>query len=356
MSQLQRFSISNFRNVKNATFGVGANNVVISGPNMMGKTNTLSAIHWAFTGKAIDGSADNRENMTIASKAEVQPAISVKLEFDDFTFERRCELVDGKPTVTILFDGEETKTIKNGEARLYAKLGLSDIVLNQKGTFDIVRFLLNPLYFDSLAPKDLRRFFYDLAELDFTAIANQQSMAVFNVVNGQDKKDPYELAAAVAKEKKAEKAKLEACKAARTYFQSIKEEAEQLEKETTKKLKEIESKEALIDKFAVAVSKRANAFFKKAMGITVCLLEEGVGDDVFKDVCYPILPFSKLPFAQGSYAERTYVGVKFIQEVCLRFNIKPLPILVDNMESLDHKTRAALDELNVQYIGAEVAH
>lgn len=355
MSQLQRFSISNFRNVKNATLGVGANNVVISGPNMMGKTNTLSAIHWAFTGKAIDGSNNNRENMTIVSPEVAQPAISVKLEFDDFTFERRCELVDGKPTVKIYVDDNET-TIKNGEAKLYAKLGLSDIVLNQKGTFDIVRFLLNPLYFDSLAPKDLRRFFYDLAELDFDEIARKQSMAVFNVVNGQDKKDPYELAAAVAKEKKAEKVKIDACKAARTYFPSIKEEADQLEKETTKKLKEIESKEALIDKFAVAVSKRANAFFKKAMGITVCLLEEGVGDDVFKDVCYPILPFSKLPFAQGSYAERTYVGVKFIQEVCLKFNIKPLPILVDNMESLDHKTRAALDELNVQYIGAEVAH
>lgn len=355
MSRLERISIRNFRNVPSRDLLVMGNSCVVDGPNMSGKTNTLNAIHWAFTGKTLEGTSDNRENLTNVDKSEEIPPISVKLEFRDFVFERRCEVEDGTPTVSIYVNGVKT-TIKKGEAQLHAMLGLTDTILNTKGSFDIVRFLLNPLYFDALAPKDLRRFFYGLAELDFNAIASQQSMAVFNVVNASEKKDPYELLDDIAKQKKAIKGKIATCKDARALFPSIEKESQDLEKEETKKLKAKESDEALANKYALAVSKRANAYFKKAMGITVCLLEEGVGDDVYKDVCYPILPKSKLPFAQGSYAERTYVGVKFIQEVCLKFNINPLPILIDNMESLDGNMRKLLDNLNAPYIGAIVTH
>lgn len=355
MSRLERISIRNFRNVQSRDLLVMGQSCVVDGPNMSGKTNTLNAIHWAFTGKTLDGSNDNRENLAIVGKGEAIPPISVKLEFRDFVFERTCEVVDGTPTVTVLVNGEKVTT-KKGEAQLHSKLGLSDIILNTKGSFDILRFLLNPLYFETLAPKDLRRFFYGLAELDFNAIANQQSMAVFNVVNGSEKKDPYELLAEIAKQKKTIKDKISTCKSARALFPSIEKESQDLEKEETKKLKAKESDEALANKYALAVSKRANAYFKKAMGITVCLLEEGAGDDVYIDVCYPILPKSGLPFAQGSYAEQTYVGVKFIQEVCLKFNIKPLPILIDNMESLDADMRKLLDNLNAPYIGAIVTH
>lgn len=353
MSQLQRAIIYNFRNVGIRALEVGVQPCVIGGPNMSGKTNTLNAIHWAFTGKTLDGSNDDRANFPTTQKEEETPKTSVRLEFDDFTFVRECQVVDGKPTESILIDGNKM-IIKKGEAYLHSKLGLSDLIINAKGKFDIVRFLLNPLYFEDVATKDLRRFFYDLANLDFDAIARQQSMAVFDLLNGMSSKDPYEVLDEVTKSKKAIKSKIDTCKAARVLFPSILKESETMEKEETKNLKKAESDEALAKKYSDAISKNVNAYFKKAMGITVCLFEEGVGDGVYKEVCYPILPKSKLPFAQGSYAERTYVSVKFIQEVCLKFNIKPLPILIDNMESLDADMRKLLDNINAPYIGAIV--
>ena len=351
---LEKVSIRNFRNVKSSDLGFEGNNIIISGKNMSGKTNTLNAIHWAFTGVTLDGSNDNRANFPIVEKGVAIPTTSVKLDFGDFIFERVCEVVDGTPTVSIYIDGDKTTSIKNGEARLHAKLGLTDIILTQPKGFNIVRFLLNPLYFDTCAPKDLRKFFYNLANINLSEMAQKQTKGVVGMLEKYQISEPYALSDAIASKKKATKKTIETCKGARALFPSIEEESLKLEKEQSKVLKEIESDEALAEKYALSISKFVNDFYQRAMGIKVCLLEKGVGDDVFKDVCYPILPESELPFAVGSYAERSYVGIRFIQEVCLKWEIKPLPILLDNMESLDRYTSAFVDSLGVQYIGALV--
>ena len=154
MAILERVKIENFRNVAHRDFLVASMNV-IEGKNMSGKTNTLNAIHWGFTGVTMDGSGDNRLNFPINGEERT----SVKLFFDSFTFERVCESVNGTPTVTIYIDDTKATSVKIGDANLHAKLGLSDIILTQPKGFNIIRFLLNPLYFEGVAPKDLRKFF-----------------------------------------------------------------------------------------------------------------------------------------------------------------------------------------------------
>lgn len=350
MAQLKHVRIHGFRNVLDREIDLTQGDCLIRGKNMSGKTNTLNAIHWAFTGLTLDGSNDNRANFTIGTDTN----ISVTLDFGDFTFERVCEMVDGTPTINIYVDGTKATTIKNGEARLHAKLGLTDIILTQPKGFNIVRFLLNPVYFDTVAAKDLRKFFYSLSGIDFDAIAEDQSKTVKAILEQYGIHEPYALTDAIAANKKEAKKVIDTCKNAKRYFPSITKDAEDLEKIQTRNLKAIESEEALASKYALNISKQVNSYYQKAMGISVCILEKGVGDDVFKDVCYPILPKSKLPFAVGSYAERSYVGMLFIREVCNKFNIKPLPILLDNVESLDNFTFGTVNSLNVQYIGALV--
>lgn len=350
MANLQRVIIRNFRNVADKEIILLGSNI-ISGANMSGKTNTLNAIHWAFTGVTLEGSSDNRANFPIDDPSAIT---QVHLDFGSFTFERRCEMVDGTPTMSILVDGFPAKTIKNGEAQLHAKLGLTDIILTQPKDFNIVRFLLDPLYFDTISPSALRKFLYMLSDTDFKELATHQIASVQRLLNEREIYDPYKLGDALAKDKKACKKVIDGCKVARDLFPSITDEANAKEKEQTKLLKSIEADEALAEKYALSVSKHINKYYEKAMGIKVCLLEKGVGEGVFKDVCYPILPKSNLPFHLGSQAEKTYVGMKFINEVCLTWNIKPLPILLDNMESLDEHTQTFVNDLGVQYIGALV--
>lgn len=353
MAILERVEVRNFRNVDFKVLNLEFDNI-IEGKNMSGKTNTLNAIHWAFTGATLDGSLDNRANFPIVEKGVEIPRTSVKLDFGDFIFERVCEVVNGTPTVSIYIDGDKVTTIKNGEARLHAKLGLTDFILSQPKGFDIVRFLLNPLYFDGVGPKDLRKFFYYLSNTNFNEIADRQNKSVSEMLSRYQIYEPYKLCDEIDKKKRAIKKDIDACKIAKKYFPSVEEEATKLEKDKSKELKEVESDEALAQKYALCVSKQVNDFYKRAMGIEVCLLEKGVGDDVYKDVCYPILPRTGLPFEFGSYAERSFVGMLFIQEVCLKFNIKPLPILLDNMESLDEHSLKRVDSLGAQYIGALV--
>lgn len=349
MAVLQRAVIRNFRNVADKEIVLLGSNI-ISGPNMTGKTNTLNAIHWAFTGVDMTGSADNRANFPIGGGNKT----SVLLDFGSFTFERVCEMANDSAKVTTFIDGAATNSVKSGEALLYARLGLADFVLTQPKGFDIVRFLLDPLYFDTISPSALRKFFYKLANVDLAAIAEQQTNPVRKVIDKLGLLDPYKLTDAISKGKKDVEANIKVCRNAAFMFPIIEKEAAAKEKELTKELKSLETDEALADKYALSVSKRINKYYEKVMGIQVCILEKGVGEDVYKDVCYPILPKSGLTFSAGSQAERTYVGMKFINEVCLTWNINPLVVLIDNMESLDEFTTKYVNDLGVQYIGALV--
>ena len=51
-----------------------------------------------------------------------------------------------------------------------------------------------------------------------------------------------------------------------------------------------------------------NDYYKTHLNIEIRMMEKGVGDDVYKEVCYPILA-SGLPFKMGSYAEKTIAEI-----------------------------------------------
>lgn len=361
MAKLKEVVIQNFRNVESKRLvfedlppqAARENNcVIISGKNMIGKTNTLNAIHWAFTGVTLDGCADNRVNFP-TNTPNVVTSYSTTLKFDTFEFKRECVMEDGKPTVYIYLNDEKTTSVRKGEALLHSNLGLSDMVLKE-GKISIVRLLLNPLYFDTVPAKDLRKFFYSLSGISFKGLLENQTKIIQKVLTKYDKYDPYELCSKIDSAKKVVKADITTCNNAVKLFPDIKEKADALKAKKEKELKTIENDESLADKYSIEVSRVVNEFFMNAMGIKVCLLEKGVGDDVYSDVCYPILPRNGLPFALGSYAERYCVGIMFVKEVCKRWKINPLPILVDNMESLDEYTKSIIDGLDVQYIGALV--
>ena len=352
MAQLKEVLIHNFRNVESSHLVFNGNNIIVAGKNMIGKTNTLNAIHWAFTGVTMDGSADNRVNFR-ESENKTAEEFSVTLTFDTFDFTRVCKMEDGKPTVTIYIGTEKAASIKKGEATIHYNLGLTDMILKE-GKIDIVRFLLNPLYFDTVPAKDLRKFFYSLSNISFSSMMEDEPKMVLKVIEKYNKTDPYELADKIGSEKKAVKADIATCKAAAKLFPNIKADAEKLQAKKEKELKTIEGHESLCERYALDMSRVINEYYSLAMGIQVCLLEKGAGDDVFKDVCYPLLPKDGRPFALGSYAERSLVGMMFINEVCKKWKINPLPILLDNMESLDDTTTHYVESLGVQYIGALV--
>ena len=64
--KLKAITIKNFRNVKSISLeNLDANKgTIITAKNMTGKTNTLNAIHWAFTGSLLDGSSNVRSIFT----------------------------------------------------------------------------------------------------------------------------------------------------------------------------------------------------------------------------------------------------------------------------------------------------
>lgn len=357
--KLKEVKIHNFRNIDHKVLEVDEHATIISGENMSGKTNTLNAIHWAFTGKTLDGSNDNRANFPIDCGGLT--AYYVEVLFDTFGFARVCEMVNGTPTVSIHINGEVQKTVKVGEAQLHKALGLTDFVLTQPRGFDIIQFLLNPLYFEKVAPKSLRQFFYKLCDVDFEKVANKQNKTVYEAIQCYGKTDPYELLEIVAKEKAKVKKVITWCDDTFKIAPEIDKGLVQIRLEkANKELKLIENQEALLQKYALAVSKEVNKYYQKAMDIKVCLLEPGVGDDVFLDVCYPILPVSNLPFSQGSYAEKTRIAVSFVSLIAAKYNIPTLPLLIDNYESLDEFSKTALynfiEAYSAQYIAAKVQY
>lgn len=355
--KINAININNFRNVSRLYVTMHGGYHVIYGPNMSGKTNTLNAIHWAITGKDMEGHNDDRAN--IPTVPDWTREMSVEIEFDSFKLKRVLDITKDKPSQLIYINNAKADTLRQGQAIIYNKLGLTDIILTQPKGFEIVSFLLNPLYFKTVAPSTLRKFFYKMADIDIDALYAKQKKTVAAAIDKYkiDDVDPYILLDSVAKSKKDFKKVLDSIKVIKPLLTNP-VELDEIEKKTTSDLAIVESDETLIGLYAQNVSGLVEKFYSKQMDIHICLREEGATEGVVKDVCYPILPESGLPFDRGSYAERTFVGVRFIATFLQLFNLLPLPILIDNMESLDSHTTKLLNELatknDIQYIGAFV--
>ena len=168
--KLNKVIINNFRNVAHAEYSL-ANRNVFCGPNKMGKTNTISAIYWALTGYQIDGSSDSMKNKPFA---DTKLEVAVELQFDEFSMKRTYQekWTKTRGSNELVMEGHEQKiyvddvkyTIKNGEAKIKALLGL-DISLSTS-KFDLLRCLIDPYYIVNMSSQNnwkiLREFIVEL--------------------------------------------------------------------------------------------------------------------------------------------------------------------------------------------------
>ncbi len=96
--QLKRMTIDNFRNIKHAEYDMKDINI-FTGPNRMGKTNTILAAYWAITDFMMDGSSDFP---SLKPHDDPSAEVSVELTFDSFkmkmTFKEKWVKTRGSTT------------------------------------------------------------------------------------------------------------------------------------------------------------------------------------------------------------------------------------------------------------------
>lgn len=349
--KVKSIKINSFRNIENCEITPEKNAFIISGHNGTGKTNRLNAIHWCLTGSDMEGSNDDRANIPTSKLKTEGVVLDVTIKFDTFMVQRVSELdANNNLTQKLIINDDPFTTLKKSEAVLNQKLGLLDCILKQPKGFDIKKFLINPLYIETLAPSTFRKFICQYAEVDMPAIAlKNKSRAELTTKYGSA--DPLVIADKVAKEKKTLKAEKESLEKVKKFLNDNYPETAPkfILDDITAKLTEnaqhsalITTDEVVLEKYARAVSDKVEDYFNKRLGIKICLLEKGVGEDVFKDVCYPLLPDSKLPFAQGSTAEKLMVAWSFVKDFANKNGITIPLILIDEAENMDEKTTQAV--------------
>lgn len=351
---LKTVTIQNFKSLVNKTLVCDKNKTIIEGANMTGKTTVLDAIYWAVTGHTLDESANNNALIPLGSK-EITTRVS--LEFDNFTLVRGLYRDKASISTFVEIDGEIIPTLKKADAIINAKLGLTDAsIISPKG-FDIKAFLMNPLYFESVAPGTMRKFYYKMANIDLIEIYEKQKDPVKDAmarVKGVEL-DPYILLDTIASEQKENKKKIDALNIVMSLIPPTKK-MESLVKSLLKKNTLLEADAALIKNYALDVNLYLNNTYNK-YGLDIRLTEYNITTNVAKEVCYPTLA-NNLPYSLGSYAEKTLVATMLVTMFAHQYKLAPLPLLIDNMESLDEKSTKFLNNYiegySLQYIGAKV--
>ena len=160
--KLERIIIDNFRNIEHAEYDLARVNLW-TGPNQLGKTNTILGVYWALTDFLMDGSSDFT---SLKPMHDQKATVSVELVFDSFTLKKTYKekwtkargsgetAMTGHET-TYYIDGIKT-AITAAKKEITAKLGLGGI---ETGGFDLLRAVVDPHYFAEAADwKTLRAF------------------------------------------------------------------------------------------------------------------------------------------------------------------------------------------------------
>lgn len=108
------------------------------------------------------------------------------------------------------------------------------------------------------------------------------------------------------------------------------------------KFNDVEALSSRVDAFIHKMIACINSKAKELTGIEFVMLEENLGNDGIKEVCYATI--DGVPFANVNTAQKYITGIRFIQrikEIALRDFDKPkntLPILADKFEGIDSVT------------------
>ena len=106
----------------------------------------------------------------------------------------------------------------------------------------------------------------------------------------------------------------------------------------------VDSDSVMLDSYVRCLDLAYDSFLKDYLGnIRLVLLEKGAGDDVYKSVCYPLIPNTTTPFECGSTSEQIRLGCALnvaIAKNCEKVSI--LPLLFDECETLDYRSLGLL--------------
>ena len=107
---------------------------------------------------------------------------------------------------------------------------------------------------------------------------------------------------------------------------------EQLENNTST-LNDIEYKLELVNDFIHTMIAMINQKAKEITGIDFVMLEENLGNDNLKEVCYATV--NGVPFGSVNTSQKLEFGIKFIHRIKEILGANQLPILADRMEGFD---------------------
>lgn len=165
--KIEHVKIKNFRSISHVEYDLRRVNL-FTGPNQTGKTNTIQAIFWALTDIMLDGSSDFESIKPLydtSRKALVELAFDTGLTLQK-TYSEKWVKTKGSEEKTMT--GHETTYMINGikTGVTAARKQLREIFLAgqpEKGKFDLLRALIDPLYCGSKCDwKIFREFIIDL--------------------------------------------------------------------------------------------------------------------------------------------------------------------------------------------------
>lgn len=157
MVSITNVEISNFRNIKSASFDLSnnlSNRCAVEGQNALGKTNVLEAICFALTNYLLDGSSDLK---SIKPKDDMSAKVSVKLTFsNEKTFEKVYfeNWVKTRGTEEVKLSGHTTEYYVNGakvSSVATAQKQLMEDILEinyspKTSKIDVLQMQVNPLW------------------------------------------------------------------------------------------------------------------------------------------------------------------------------------------------------------------
>lgn len=339
--QIKQVLINKFRNIQNKEFVLNGNTSFV-GNNRLGKTNVLNAISWCLTGYDLNGKSSNIDNVPFdISYDNGDVVIDVSVNLDGTIINRLAVYCDKKFTTKLLFDGVETKTLKEGEAKIDELLGIIQLTTLNSKDFNVRRFLLNPLYLQQCKESAFREFI-------IKQLINVDPLAVYDTLPDSYKKliDRESVECLSQNNDKA----IKGVKAKITYWENVIDflekniENQELfakvleeQKQEKAKLVSLTDKNVAIDKYALELSKvyqnACNQLFKD---IEITLLQKGQGEDVWKDCCLVKSNYSNIQINYCSTSEQIITGCKFIYAFAKKYkDIPKLPLIFDELETLD---------------------
>lgn len=358
--RIKNLYIMAFRNISRMYYSFDSRMSVLNGNNMRGKTNTLNAIYWCLTGTDLNGSNDNSLNIPYK-----QDEADVRVVLEDGTEIKRIAKNINDKVVQTIYINDEKMTLKAAEQKINELLGISQIAAYDTKGVKALRFLLNPLYYRSVATSELRKWVISLLfsrnESNIIENSTLNYIAKKQVLNGlKEHNSISEYSKYIDSQIKNLNANVNlnqntldflASKNNHNYDEELNEKIEQDKKE----LLTLAENNISVDEAANILSKYYQQSLN-ARNYEIVLIEKAKEEDSWKDVCYPRLT-TELPLKNGSTAEIIFVSCWFVQDICRKFDIDSLPMLIDEGETLDNKiTKDLLNKFTNQFILTKVAY